>query len=116
MHMHTLHMHTMHAHAHLALCFEVELFSWRMARKEKHEMGEGEKIDEAVKLKEQGTEAFKAGKWDDAPSAQSTRRDPSAPACVPATAGRARTTSLTSAFRIADSSVTRQESVDRSSV
>ena len=28
----------------------------------------------------------------------------------------ARTTSLTSAFRIADSSVTRQESVDRSSV
>lgn len=48
------------------LKFEVELFGWKEARKEKWDMSDDERIDEAAKLKANGTEEFKAGRFDDA--------------------------------------------------
>jgi len=44
----------------------VELFSWKEARKEKWQLSDSEKIAETAALKAKGTEAFKAGKWEDA--------------------------------------------------
>tara|TARA_B110001452_G_scaffold258462_1_gene253648 strand:- start:464 stop:1351 length:888 start_codon:yes stop_codon:yes gene_type:complete len=48
------------------LKFEVELFGWKEARKEKWSMSDDERIDEAAKLKAKGTEEFKAGRIADA--------------------------------------------------
>lgn len=48
------------------LRFEIELFSWKEARKEKWEMSNTEKLDEATKYKAKGTDEFKAGRFDEA--------------------------------------------------
>ena len=45
------------------LQFEVELLSWDMPKKDRWEVAEKEKLSEASRLKAEGTEAFKAGKW-----------------------------------------------------
>jgi chemotaxis protein histidine kinase CheA len=45
------------------LQFEVELLSWGLPKKDRWEVAEKEKLSEASRLKAEGTEAFKAGKW-----------------------------------------------------
>jgi peptidylprolyl isomerase len=45
------------------LQFEVELLSWGLPKKDRWEVSEKEKLSEASRLKAEGTEAFKAGKW-----------------------------------------------------
>ena len=48
------------------LKFEVELFDWKEARKQKSDMSAAERVAEATTLKAKGTDAFKAKKWADA--------------------------------------------------
>ena len=48
------------------LKFEVELFDWKEARKQKSDMSAAERVAEAAALKAKGTDAFKAKKWADA--------------------------------------------------
>ena len=48
------------------LKFEVELFDWKEARKQKSDMSAAERVTEAAALKAKGTDAFKAKKWADA--------------------------------------------------